>query len=272
VINKGQLVRWNDSKGYGFIRVESLEEGQADNDVFIHMSALQHMARRPLVGDILYFQIEAQADGKQRAFAARIEGVESNQENTDTSSRSKKPSHNQAIHSQARDSQAEPNKSIKGMLYRIAIMLVVLAIASFIYNRVFTSSDSGAYSSGANSSSAYISNAVAADEQQISQAFSQQQSGIQVQSAGVVSRLLPDDNKGSRHQRFIITLSSGQTVLIAHNIDLAPRIDSLKTGDSVTFYGEYEYNDRGGVVHWTHHDPQGRHIGGWLKHQGQTYQ
>ncbi|PKG76011.1 DNA-binding protein [Shewanella sp. Choline-02u-19] len=259
VINKGQLVRWNDSKGYGFIRVENAEEGC---DVFIHMSALQHMARRPLVGDILYFQIETQADAKQRAFSARIEGVESNPETFEDGTEPIKTNDKKAL-----DNQVEPAKSIKGMLYRIAIMLVVLAIASFVYNRVSTPNNSGAYSS-----SAYISSAVAADEQQISQAFSQQRSGIQVQSAGVVSRLLPDDNKGSRHQRFIITLSSGQTLLIAHNIDLAAKIDSLKIGDRVLFKGEYEYNDRGGVVHWTHHDPKGRHVAGWLKHQGQTYQ
>ena len=84
--------------------------------------------------------------------------------------------------------------------------------------------------------------------------------------------ILPDDNDGSRHQRFILRLESGQTVLIAHNIDLAPRIDSLSEGNLVEFYGEYEWNSRGGVVHWTHHDPRGSHVDGWLKHDGQTYQ
>lgn len=106
----------------------------------------------------------------------------------------------------------------------------------------------------------------------ISDAFDQQLSHVQVSDYGVVVKLLPDDNKGSRHQRFILKLSSGQTILIAHNIDLAPRINTLSTGDKIEFYGQYEWNNKGGVVHWTHRDPNGRHVGGWLKHDGRTYQ
>ncbi|MEX1994650.1 MAG: DUF3465 domain-containing protein [Steroidobacteraceae bacterium] len=106
----------------------------------------------------------------------------------------------------------------------------------------------------------------------IAVAYSSQRSDVQVRGDGTVSRLLDDDNDGSRHQRFIVQLASGQTVLVSHNIDLAPRIDALRVGDHVSFNGEYEWNDRGGVVHWTHHDPQGRHEAGWVRHQGQTYQ
>ena len=85
-------------------------------------------------------------------------------------------------------------------------------------------------------------------------------------------KVLRDDLDGSRHQRFILELGSGQTVLISHNIDLAPRIGGLSEGDRVEFFGEYEWNPQGGVIHWTHHDPGGRHVGGWLKHDGNTYQ
>ena len=113
---------------------------------------------------------------------------------------------------------------------------------------------------------------VANGTQQISSAYESKLSDVHVSSSGTVVKLLSDDNKGSRHQRFILKLTSGQTVLIAHNIDLAPRIQSLSVGDIVQFMGEYEWNNKGGVVHWTHHDPAGRHQGGWLKHNGRTYE
>jgi hypothetical protein len=97
-------------------------------------------------------------------------------------------------------------------------------------------------------------------------------SGQQIRSQGTVIRILSDDNEGSRHQRFIVQHASGRTLLIAHNIDVAPRVGSLRNGDTVAFYGQYESNDKGGVIHWTHHDPQGRHTDGWLEHIGQRYQ
>lgn len=103
-------------------------------------------------------------------------------------------------------------------------------------------------------------------------AFVNQLGNQQVAGGGTVMKMLPDDTQGSRHQRFIVRLRSGRTVLVSHNIDLARRIDSLRVGDTVAFYGEYEWNAKGGVVHWTHHDPLARHTGGWIKHGGQTYQ
>lgn len=109
-------------------------------------------------------------------------------------------------------------------------------------------------------------------DQALAQALANHQSNIQVQGNGIVTQLLADDNDGSKHQRFILRLGSGQTLLVAHNIDIANRIASLKEGDQVAFKGEYEWNPKGGLIHFTHHDPEGRHPSGWIKHNGQIYQ
>jgi len=111
-----------------------------------------------------------------------------------------------------------------------------------------------------------------AKESTIAELFSSQQSNQQVQVTATVSRLLSDDTEGSRHQRFILTLDNGITVLVAHNIDLAPKVTNLKIGDELTVYGEYEWNQQGGVIHWTHHDPANKHIHGWIRHHGVLYQ
>ena len=112
----------------------------------------------------------------------------------------------------------------------------------------------------------------ATEPSRLVEAYENRQSDVQVQGQGTVVRVLRDDNEGSRHQRFILELSSGRTLLVAHNIDLAPRISGLRVGDNVSFYGEFEPNSQGGVIHWTHHDPQGRHVDGWLEHRGRRYQ
>jgi hypothetical protein len=108
-------------------------------------------------------------------------------------------------------------------------------------------------------------------DDEIAALFSNHRSDTYVTGAGVVQRILADDTEGDRHQRFILRLSSGQTLLIAHNIDIAPRAEPLKVGDEVRFAGIYEYNDEGGVIHWTHHDPDGEHQGGYIYVNGSEF-
>ncbi|VAW48245.1 FIG00351316: hypothetical protein [hydrothermal vent metagenome] len=104
---------------------------------------------------------------------------------------------------------------------------------------------------------------------ELDQAILQQRSDVVVEFKAEVVRILRDDNSGSRHQKLIVK-SNLHTILIAHNIDLAPRVP-LKVGDVVNIRGKYEWNDRGGVVHWTHHDPQNRRPGGWIELNGKKY-
>jgi len=85
-----------------------------------------------------------------------------------------------------------------------------------------------------------------------------------------VVKNLKDDTKGSQHQKFLIELAPDITLLVAHNIDLSPRAP-VTQGDKIKIKGRYEWNNRGGVLHWTHHDPKGKQEGGWIYADGRYY-
>jgi Protein of unknown function (DUF3465) len=106
----------------------------------------------------------------------------------------------------------------------------------------------------------------------IVEAYGAKRNVPQVQGSGVVTKVLKDDTKGLQHQKFLLKVSENITILIAHNIDLAPRVADIKAGDTVEYKGEYIYTPKGGTVHWTHKDPRGHHEGGWLKHNGKVYE
>lgn len=106
----------------------------------------------------------------------------------------------------------------------------------------------------------------------IDQAFADMASDVPVEAEGVVVKILRDDTHGSKHQRFIVEIPSGLSLLIAHNIDVGQRVPLNGPGDHVRFRGEYEWNNKGGVVHWTHHAPRGNHPGGWIEFEGNRYQ
>ena len=106
----------------------------------------------------------------------------------------------------------------------------------------------------------------------VDRAFESRVSGVPVEGRGRVVRILPDDDAGSRHQRFIVRLPSGTTVLVAHAIDVAGRVSPLQVGDELSFGGVYVWNPRGGLVHWTHRDPAGRHAAGWIRRGDRTFE
>ncbi len=105
----------------------------------------------------------------------------------------------------------------------------------------------------------------------IDRAFAEMASDVPVEAEGVVVKILRDDTRGSKHQRFIVEIPSGLSLLIAHNIDVGRRVPLRGTGETVRFRGEYEWNNKGGVVHWTHHASRGNHPGGWIEYDGVRY-
>lgn len=204
-----------------------------NDKLFVHISAFNQRQRKPLKGDIVTYEVCKAKDGRSQASNVEFVGGKS--------------------------SAAQSGSTITWGRIATIGLVVIIGIAAYskhVPQKLFLNETR--------------SEVVANDIQ--NSGFSSQQSGQQVSGQGVVVRILPDDNDGSRHQKFIIRLHSGQTILIAHNIDLAPKIGSLQEGDTVEFFGQYEWNEKGGLVHWTHNDPNGSHAAGWLQHQGQKYQ
>ena len=153
-----------------------------------------------------------------------------------------------------------PTKKKPLTIKRIILILAVLLVSALVRQYLPETTDSG------NSPEPQ-----ATSELTVEAAAKDHLSEVMLDASGLIHNVLPDDNEGSRHQRFILELESGHTVLVAHNIDLAPRVP-LNKGDRVNIHGQYEWNDRGGVLHGTHGDPANRHEGGWIDHNGKRYQ
>jgi cold shock CspA family protein len=239
---QGRLTEWNDSRGFGFIT--PLAGGSR---VFAHITEFPAGDRRPLVNDLLTYVVSSDERGRPRAVQVL---------------------HLTPVGPAASKQQHTP--SLSGRSRRLASpqLILILALALVAALALMIPAMSPSHSRGP----ASVTQPAASSDPTIATAFRNQQSGIQVVGRGTVVKVLPDDTSGDRHQRFIIELASGQTLLITHNIDIAPRIPSMTQGAGVAFSGVYEWNAEGGVVHWTHHDPSGQHAPGWLDLDGVRYQ
>lgn len=94
---------------------------------------------------------------------------------------------------------------------------------------------------------------------------------VYVTVEALVFKLLSDDTRGIPHQRFLLQLTNGSTILVAHDTQMAPRVP-VRVGDMVKIHGEYIWNEKGGVIHWTHHSNSALHEPGWIEFNGQRYE
>ena len=124
LMDRGVLVRWNDEKGFGFIQPEK----NAAQDVFIHISVLKKMARKPIVGDSILFQTEVQNDGKRKAVIASIEGVAVVAASATTRSHSHIQSRNENFNNK---NKAHQHNSRKSSFNTIIPLLIIVAIVIF---------------------------------------------------------------------------------------------------------------------------------------------
>ncbi len=100
-VHKGTLKTWKDDRGFGFIQPDS-----GDKDIFIHISSLKGMARRPQRGDVIVYRVAREADGKLKAVDAGIEGVAY---------------------------QAAPSKPVKFWRWLVALVLGLISAAAAAY-------------------------------------------------------------------------------------------------------------------------------------------
>ena len=98
----------------------------------------------------------------------------------------------------------------------------------------------------------------------VEEAFEKRVSAVVLEAKGKVIKLLEDEHKGSPHQRFIIEVHSGHTILVINNIEHGYRIP-VKLGDVIEVKGSYVWNQYGGLIHETHHHVEGEdHVDGYI--------
>ena len=93
-------------------------------------------------------------------------------------------------------------------------------------------------------------------------------SSVEVVASGTIATLLGTySSTTGQHEGFTLR-SRAMTLRIEDNVNITGPIPLTK-GEPVTLQGQYECND--GVIHWTHRDPRGRHIGGYIEAGGKIY-
>lgn len=109
------------------------------------------------------------------------------------------------------------------------------------------------------------------DNARLLNAFEQGRTGVWISGHGTVAQLIGDETiAGEVHQRMVVNVADSLDLIVRHTVENSERVP-VAQGDTVAFQGRYEWNGRGGVVGFTHHDPEQPGGGGWVRHEGTTY-
>lgn len=167
-------------------------------------------------------------------------------------------------------------------LVRIILTVIGMALAYFAHDQYNSSNRNGSqahnqshHTQGQVGVPKVASSANHSDESsRLVQAHARKQSKVWMTVKLKVFKILPDDNEGSRHQKFLAKPAKGPTLKVVHNIDLAPKVP-VRKGAVIWVRGRYEWSAKGGVLHWTHHDPRKPNRQdpkeGWIELNGKRY-
>lgn len=99
-------------------------------------------------------------------------------------------------------------------------------------------------------------------------------SHVEVTASGTVVRVLGvARGRSDAHEGFLMRVECAQPVIVRVEANTSfTGTFALQRGTNASVKGEYETDPRGGVIHWTHRDPRGRHPDGYVRVGGATYQ
>jgi len=109
---EGNLTKWNDERGYGFITART-----GGQELFVHVSSFPRDGRRPKIGESISFEIETDKEGRKRAVAI--------ERPLHTATRAATPS------ARPRGEPSRPRR--RGLLGRVAPMIILIMIGSAGY-------------------------------------------------------------------------------------------------------------------------------------------
>lgn len=170
-----------------------------------------------------------------------------------------------------RRARQRSRKSPLGLAFLMTLTLSACSPALSPSQPSSPSSSAPAEFGSPNASNEVPAQSVQAEQSQLLEAQASRAKKVEIIFSARVKKILRDDTRGLPHQRLLLAVDNGSTVLLAHDIKYAPKVP-VQVGDLLTIKGEYIWNPKGGVVHWTHRSDTPRHEGGYVELEGQRYE